>query len=139
SDTMEVDITPAPTADAGSDQTVCANNSDVGLNGSVTVANGGVWSTTGGGTFADDTSLSTTYFPDSTDTANGSVDLILTTTGNGDCNPVSDTMTVTITDAPVVDAGDSPIYTCLGDTSTQLDGSSSTSSGVWNTSGSGTF
>ncbi len=42
---------PAPTANAGADQTLCANNADVSaLNGSVTVATGGTWSG-GAGTF----------------------------------------------------------------------------------------
>src|SRR5204863_4473689 len=45
SDTMMLTITTAPTANAGADQMVCANNADVSLNGSVTVATGGLWAT----------------------------------------------------------------------------------------------
>src|SRR6185436_8142690 len=40
SDAMVITITTAPTSNAGSDQTVCANNATVTLSGSVTVASG---------------------------------------------------------------------------------------------------
>ncbi|MCB9200511.1 MAG: hypothetical protein H6596_08495 [Flavobacteriales bacterium] len=44
SDQVTWTITPAPTANAGADQTLCANNADAVLNGSFTVATGAVWS-----------------------------------------------------------------------------------------------
>jgi len=105
SDQMTINFTPAPTADAGADQTVCANNSDVSLSGSVTIASGGVWSTAGSGTFSSNTNLTTTYYPSASDVTAGSVKIYLTTTGNASCNEVKDSMTVTITAAPIVNAG----------------------------------
>ncbi len=40
---LKLTFTPAPTANAGTDVTVCANNPEVNLNGQVTVATGGIW------------------------------------------------------------------------------------------------
>jgi gliding motility-associated-like protein len=104
-DEMTIFFTPAPTADAGPDQIACANNADVNLTGAVTVATGGIWSG-GAGTFTpNNQSLTVTYTPTSGDIANDSINLILSTSGNGNCNTVRDTMTVRFTPAPTVDAG----------------------------------
>ena len=43
-DVVNITFTPSPTANAGSDVTVCGNNPDVDLNGSVNLASGGIWS-----------------------------------------------------------------------------------------------
>ena len=103
---MAVTITKAPTANAGPDQSVCANKADVILKGQVTTATGGAWSTSGKGTFSPfNTNLNATYIPDARDIVKGTVTLTLTTTGNGNCQKSSDEMLVTITPAPVVKAG----------------------------------
>jgi len=139
SDSMVVNFTPAPTANAGIDQTVCANNAAVSLNGLFTVSSGAMWSTTGSGTFSpNNTTMAATYTPSSADTAAHSIDIILTTTGNGQCKEVSDTMVVTITPAPNVEAG-SDALACLSSPNYALNGSSSTGSGTWSTLGTGTF
>lgn len=79
-----------PLAYAGPDKTVCKANPTTGLNGTVTGAYGGIWSG-GGGTFVpNNTTLNATYTPSSPELAAGFVDLTLTTTGNGTCNPASD-------------------------------------------------
>ena len=99
----------APTANAGNDQTVCTNNAAVTLNGSVTVAAGGIWGTSGTGTFSPNSvTLNATYTPSAADIAAGIVTLTLTTTGNGTCNSVSDAMLVTInTCTGMMDASES--------------------------------
>ena len=43
-DQVTITFTPAPTAEAGTGTVLCANNADIQLAGSVTVANGGTWS-----------------------------------------------------------------------------------------------
>ena len=102
---MTLTITPGPTSAAGTNQILCANNASVALNGSVTVATGGQWSTTGTGTFTpNNTSLGTTYIPSGADTTAGSVIIYLTTTGNGNCNAVVDTLLINFTPAPLVKA-----------------------------------
>ena len=138
-DNMVLTITPAPTASAGPDQSVCANNSLVSLSGSVTVATGGNWTTSGSGTFFDATSLITTYTPSALDIVAGTVTLTLTTTGNGNCNAELDNMTVTITNAPTVSAGADQTV-CANTALVSLAGSVTVASGgTWTTSGTGTF
>ncbi|MFN6946008.1 MAG: hypothetical protein ACK4ND_13750, partial [Cytophagaceae bacterium] len=138
-DRMVLVVTPAPTADAGGNQTVCADVSGVGLNGSVTVATGGIWTSTGTGTFDDPNSIVTTYHPSQDDIDAGTVRLTLTTTGNGNCNAVSDIADITITPAPTVDAGD--LLPICGDVSViQLNGEVTIATGgQWFTSGTGYF
>src|SRR6478609_4629842 len=102
---MVVTITPAPTADAGLDQTVCANNAVTTLNGIVTVATGGNWTSSGTGTFSSAGTLGTTYTPSAADIAGGTVTVTLTTASNGNCGSVTDQMVITITPSPTVNAG----------------------------------
>src|SRR5690606_1859025 len=102
SDNVTFTITPAPTANAGLDRTVCANNAAVALNGSFTIATGGVWSG-GAGTFdPSTTNMGAVYTPSAAEITAGIVTLTLTTTGNGSCNAVTDQMVISITDAPSV-------------------------------------
>ena len=103
---VTISITLLPTANAGLDQTVCANNANVNLNGRITIANGGVWTTSGIGTFMPSaTSLNATYVPSTNDKTNRNVTLTLTTTGNSNCLAASDVMVVTISPGPSVNAG----------------------------------
>jgi gliding motility-associated-like protein len=137
-DQMTISFTPSPTANAGSDQTVCANNADISLNGAVTVATAGTWTSLGTGNFANAGALSTTYTPSSADKMNGSVKLILTTANNGNCNAVTDTMLVTITPAPAANAGAAQSV-CANNSTVVLNGSVTLASGgVWS-GGTGTF
>lgn len=139
SDQLVVTITPPPTVDAGPDQTVCAVNSGVNLSGSVTVASGGIWSTAGGGTFDDINSLSTQYHLDVADTTAGSVQLILTTSGNGTCNAVTDAIDITINSVPVVNAG-TDLTVCSDTNFIDLNGTISGGiSGLWTSTGTGNF
>jgi hypothetical protein len=138
-DQVTITFTDAPTANAGPNQTVCANNASVALNGIITVAGGGIWTTNGTGTFSpSNTALNATYSPSAGDTAAGSVTLYLTTTLNGTCLSVIDSMVITITNAPVVEAG-ATIFRCSNNPSALYTGTSSTGSGTWSTSGTGTF
>lgn len=135
-DTVSITITPSPTVDAGTDQQVCGDASSVNLNGLVTVATGSEWSTLGSGNFADVTDATTTYTPSANDITNDSVKLVLTTTGVGNCLTYTDTITLTFTDVPTVDAGnDSTI--CSNDWPISLNGNGSPA--IWTTSGTGSF
>jgi gliding motility-associated-like protein len=137
SDNVVINFSPAPTASAGSDQTICANNAQVSLNGSVTIATGGTWSG-GDGVFSDVNILNPTYTPSAAEIAAGSVTLTLTTTGNGNCNPVSDNLVINITPAPVVDAGTTDVF-CSNNPEIALSGAvTGATGGTWS-GGSGTF
>ncbi|MCX7954699.1 MAG: PKD domain-containing protein [Bacteroidales bacterium] len=137
-DVLQVNFTPAPTANAGNDITVCANNPNAQLNGSVTIATGGIWSG-GNGTFIpNETTLNAVYIPSASEIANGNVKLILTTTGNGNCLPVTDTVNITIMPKPVVNAGPD-LFVCYNNPSIQLNGTVQYAGGGTWSNGNGTF
>jgi len=141
-DTMQVTITVAATVDAGPvTVSSCSNNPDVQLNGSVTgVTTSGKWITAGNGIFSpNNLTLNCTYSPSVADVVNGSVMLYLESTSNGTCVSVIDSILVTFTDAPTVDAGQT-IIACTNVPFVDLAGTVSgpTSTGIW-TLGTGTF
>jgi hypothetical protein len=95
SDQVTITISPSPLANAGADQTVCGNTNIVNILGTVNAqATGGFWTTTGTGSFADPTALTTTYSPSLADKTAGTVTLRLTTVGNGICGPHFDEMDI---------------------------------------------
>lgn len=144
-DTLILTVTPAPIINAGADQTVCANNSDVALSG--TVAGGattGVWSSLGSGAsnFSPNTStLNAVYTPSASDILAGSVSLVLTSTGVGSCAVETDTMSIVITPAPIANISVDTIYACSNNASFNLSGtvSGGSTTGKWVTSGTGLF
>ncbi len=138
SDAMTLTFTPAPTANAGADMTLCANNASVALNGSITLATGGVWSG-GAGTYApNNMALNATYTPTAAELAGGILTLTLSTTGNGSCNAATDSRVITFTPAPIVDAGANGTV-CANASTITLNGSvSGAGGGVWS-GGAGTF
>jgi gliding motility-associated-like protein len=83
------------TANAGPDDTVCTQSPSAILNASVTGASGGIWSG-GSGTFSpNNTTLAgAVYTPTAAEIAAGSVNLSLTTTGNGTCPAATDVVTI---------------------------------------------
>jgi len=140
SDNVIINYQTPPLANAGPNATVCANNSQVNLSGSI----GGfsstpIWSTGGSGIFTSSTNLSTTYYPSPADISGGFINITLTTTNNGVCPPSTSTMQIIITPSPVVIAG--PNQTICSSSQAALNGTVSgpTSSGFWTSSGSGTF
>jgi gliding motility-associated-like protein len=142
-DTLLLTVQPAPIVNASVDQILCGNNSSVLLSG--TIAGGastGIWSSTGTGTFVpNNTTLNGTYKPSSADTASGIVKLILTSTGNGICALVRDSMKVTITKSPTVDVALATYSACVNNPTVSVSGTigGSTTTGKWTTSGSGSF
>src|SRR5690606_34431649 len=76
-DAVVVTVTAAPVVSAGADQTNCANDLSVSLNGSVTgTATTGIWSTSGTGHFTPSPSaLNATYLASTADSLAGGVTL----------------------------------------------------------------
>ncbi|MGZ3900247.1 MAG: PKD domain-containing protein, partial [Bacteroidia bacterium] len=137
--TATVNISPAPIALAGTDQTVCANSGTVNLAGSFSISTGATWSTTGTGTFTpDNVTMNTGYIPSSADTAAGSVTIFLTTSGNGNCLQVTDTVVINFIHSPFVSAG-SDINLCPNSPNPTLGGISTAGTASWSTMGSGSF
>jgi gliding motility-associated-like protein len=140
SDTIQLVYTPTPQVDAGASLTTCANNPIITLNGNFSNATGAIWS--GGlGTFVPgNTAMNATYLPSASEISNGGLSLVLTSTGIGNCQPVSDMLDIEITPAPAVNAGVDQL-TCNSNLNVGLSGSVSgtTNTGVWSTTGTGAF
>ena len=99
--TLVIVINPLPIINAGANQTVCANNAQITLAGSVTNVTGGVWTSNGTGTFSpSNTALNATYTPSAADITSGLLRFILSSNNSSPCATVRDTMFVTITSAP---------------------------------------
>jgi gliding motility-associated-like protein len=141
SDTLKLFITPLPLINAGTDFTMCSTNT-LSLNGSISgsALNTGSWSTTGNGFFINQFSLNANYVPGSGDITAGTVTLILTSTFNGNCAPVRDSLRVSIQRQATITANNlSPV--CSITPSILLSGNitGNTSTGAWSGNGSGNF
>ncbi|MDQ3193308.1 MAG: PKD domain-containing protein [Bacteroidota bacterium] len=137
-DTVVITIQELPVLNAGNDTIVCSNNAEILLYGIISGGAGtGIWSVTGGsGSFDNDTSMNAIYTPGASDIASGSIYIVLSATNA--CMPVSDSLEVQFTPAPVVEAG-SDITICNNDQILLIGTVSVSSGGVWSSNGSGTF
>lgn len=139
-DSLIINFTNPPSVNAGIDISTCKNNSATLLNGVITgPTTTGIWSGGSGSFNPGNTALTATYTPSASELATGSTSLILTSTNNGNCNQVIDTVYINFTSSPLVLAG-SDIYTCVNNVNTALSGtvSGATTSGSWS-GGAGTF
>lgn len=138
-DTVIIYFTDPPVVIAGPDQVVCAGASEVNLSGLVNgTSSTGEWSTSGTGSFdASEFDLITDYLLSISDTTNGSVILTLTSTNNGGCLAVSDSLEVTILDQPNIQITSSDSI-CSNLSNFSIEGTVSAGySTVWTTSGVG--
>ena len=103
-DTLIIYFTPSPTINPGPNQVICSSDDSLFLNGAVFgPTNTGVWTSTGSGLYnPSDTSLSTSYAITSADTAAGTLWFTLSSTNNGTCLAVQDSIEITILDKPTV-------------------------------------
>jgi gliding motility-associated-like protein len=142
-DTFLLTVNQPPIVNSSVDQTVCANNSETQLNGSVQGGSStGVWSTYGSGTFSPDANtLNAIYVPSEADKTNGSVKLLLTSTNNGNCLEEKDSIQITITAPPVVQIIVDTVAVCANNNMVSLSGTvgGATTTGVWSTTGDGLF
>ena len=125
-DSMRIFFIDPPQAYAGIDQDFCSNEV-VQLNGVINGINtNGSWSTMGTGTFNPSNNLVvTSYIPSAIDIANGSVNLILTSTSVFGCPPDVDMITITFKPSPIADF--SSTIACEGDNTVFTDLSTTTS------------
>lgn len=104
-DSVIIYFTEAPSVFAGADLVVCATETQVNLNGSVSgSATTGIWTTSGSGSYSPSAANPiTNYNVSSADTVLGSILLTLTSTNNGNCLAVQDEIQVTFLSAPEVE------------------------------------
>ncbi len=137
-DVMTVTATPLPQLNVGADRVVC-NANPIQLNANMLHAQGVVWSTSGTGSFMDPNALVTLYYPSVSDSLSGGVELTATTTGNEPCSSVSDALTVTFGGGLTANAG-ADVVACSTSPNIPLNAQvSGTTTGVWTTTGTGTF
>ncbi|MBL7918038.1 MAG: gliding motility-associated C-terminal domain-containing protein [Bacteroidia bacterium] len=145
SDTLKLWVLQGPIVNSGVNQTKCSNNATVQLNGSVIGASSqGSWTAVApaNGTFANSSSLSTTYFPSNTDTALSVINIVLSSINNGICLAAKDTIKVFMQKAPIVDAAPtSSIVKCSNNSTVNLSGyiSNNIVTGIWSSNGTGVF
>ncbi|HMA48023.1 MAG TPA: hypothetical protein VKP11_12660, partial [Frankiaceae bacterium] len=134
-----VTVNAPATADAGSDQVVCATSPQASLAGAVS-GGSGTWSGGAGSFSPGPTALDATYTPTAAEIAAGHVTLTLTCApAAGPCPPASDQVLLTI--APPATANAGPDQTvCAGSPQVALAGSvgGSATGGTWS-GGLGTF
>lgn len=130
-DSLVLTFTPLPVVIIKTEDSSCSG-SPILLD--VTVSTGaGIWSSSGTGTFLPNTTtLNGVYYPSADDNLAGTVTLKFVSSNNNDCQPVEDSLIVTIKPSPV--AAFSAVSACAGD-AVQFNDSSSISSGnitSWN-------
>lgn len=137
-DIMDVNITKAPKANAGSDAETCGANTYM-LLGVAQDFEYVEWSTSGDGTFNDISMLDAGYTPGTNDVAAGSVTLSLTAVALSGCpSDSTDNMVLTILPMPVVIAGDDA--SICENNSIELSGFVEDALSVmWTAAGDGTF
>jgi gliding motility-associated-like protein len=125
---------------AGPNQFLCESSGTVALNGTINT-NNGVWTSNGGGTYnPNNLSLNTTYSFTPVDISNGSVTFTLSSTNNGPCPTVSDSVKIAIKRIATVNAGnDQSICSTTGSISLNGAIGGGGNSGVWSTNGNGGF
>ena len=118
--TMSLFINQLPVVDAGVDVAICELDSYTLSDATVTNSSSLTWISSGTGTFSNPNILNPTYTPSQADITLGSVLLTLEADAESPCvGTVSDSLTITFIDPPIVDAGpDTAIcegtYTVIG-------------------------
>lgn len=142
SDTMQISITTLATSNAGPNQVICSNAGTVALGGFISGGTTtGIWTTSGSGTFnPNSTSLNTTYSITAADISAGAINFSLTTTNNGACSAITDSVRILIRTLATVNAGPDQNI-CSSTTNAAYNGTitGSTNTGIWSTNGAGTF
>ncbi len=135
-----VTISPAATASANIDASICAGSTYT-LAGSV---GGGAttltWTSSGSGSFSSTSSATATYTPSASDISGGSVTLTITTNDPaGPCPAATDNMVLTISPGATASAG--PATTICAGSTYSIPGSigGSATTVTWTTSGTGSF
>jgi gliding motility-associated-like protein len=141
-DSLYIKFTPAPVVSIGPDLYPCASNPTVAITGTVSGGSStGIWTGTGTGLFSPSTtSLNTIYQLSASDVTQGSIIIKLTSTNNGNCKSVYDSLIITVTPPPAVNAGANDTI-CSSNVFYPINGSvvGGANTGSWTTLGNGTF
>lgn len=138
-DDITLSIQSPPTADAGSDATICETDVPYTLAATATNNNAVAWSTSGTGTWGGTNNIEdATYYPSATDINNGSVTLTLLAT-HAYCTNDDDAMTLTFKKTPSAAAGNDATICKTAVPYTLSATASNYTTITWTTSGTGTW
>ncbi|MCW3086386.1 MAG: hypothetical protein JWP12_3752 [Bacteroidetes bacterium] len=132
-DSLTITINQPATADAGINTAICAGSAATiagsSIGGSATSLS---WTSSGTGTFNDNTLVNTTYTPSAADTTAGAVTLYITTNDPaGACSAVVDSMVLTLIALPAAPPVIAPPAYCVGSTVGPLTATSTGGSISW--------
>jgi hypothetical protein len=135
-----VTVNNPPEANAGANQSVCSDVTQVAYSGTASNYASVHWTTSGDGTFSNANALSGNYFPGTGDIAAGSATLTLTAQPNSPCaTAATSQMTITLNSAPTAFAGNDTTA-CNDAVQIPVSGTAANYSAVlWTTSGDGSF
>jgi gliding motility-associated-like protein len=132
SKTININILTTPKVEAGPNAILCAN-AQVVLSG-ISSTGKGSWSTNRGGTFADTTTvLSNIYIPSKAELLAGTTKLYLTSTANGVCRAVKDSIAFSFLPIPDTVANDHFEFCNYDGKKIQLDAGAGSASYLWST------
>ncbi len=139
-ETVTITFREEAVVNAGTDVVACETDESLTLAGTITGAGyGGQWSTNAFGNFSDATALDSDYNFGTNDILIGNARLILTSTNNGACPAVADTINIVINRQPSVDAG-TDAFVCKSTGVVSLNGDVEfAESTMWSTLGDGVF
>jgi PKD repeat protein/cation transport regulator ChaC len=134
---MDLDIIPGATADAGDDDIICEDESYTVTGASASDNSTYLWTTDGAGTLSDATTLTPTYTPATGETGIVTLTLSVTSGGGGYCGTAESYMNLEIIPQPFADAGpDGEV--CQNNSYTVTGASASSNSTLlWTTNGTG--
>ncbi|MBJ7427498.1 MAG: T9SS type A sorting domain-containing protein, partial [Bacteroidia bacterium] len=138
---IEVTINAIPLANAGLDQSICANSSPITLSGSIGgSASSSYWKTTGTGTFNDSNLLNAIYTPSLADRTSGLTKLVLITNDPaGPCVAVKDTMQLTFRPNATANVGIDKSICSQDNIVLGVTTNINTGTGFWSSTGTGIF
>ncbi|MFN3402711.1 MAG: gliding motility-associated C-terminal domain-containing protein [Cytophagaceae bacterium] len=136
--TKTITVDRIPTANAGPDQVICSNSTNVILRGTINNASASSWSGGNGQYQPAASALNITYIPSQQEVNTGTVTLRLTTSGSGSCPAATDDVVISITKMPEVNAGPDQRL-CENVNSVSLAGTSVNSGSLLWSGGAGSF
>ena len=138
SDCITLEIFESPRLVSGDDILVCENQ-PIDLIMEAENYQSVFWQTNGDGTFDDEQSISTIYYPGTTDSISGGTEVCLTLFGLGSCDETVACLQITILDQPMAFAGndDSVLHDEYFELSSAI--SSENTNVLWSTNGFGNF
>ncbi|RLD85880.1 MAG: hypothetical protein DRJ02_09575, partial [Bacteroidetes bacterium] len=139
-DEMTLSFTLQPDVFAGEDALTCGTGSYELSDATATAYESLLWTTSGDGSFDDNTILNPVYMPGTADLEQGNVTLTLTAFASGSCEDASDEMILEFVPEPTAFAGEDG-EVCASSASYEITGALASDyvSLVWTTSGDGIF